>query len=1826
MPKFLSGRQKNLKLGVKGYTENEQVLNILGQVGIGTTYSQQHTIGIGGSVRVDGSVSIGGTLYSDYTGVGSISADRIDVGSIGIGGTLGDEGQYVRSTGAGVTWASFPTLRTGFSTVGVSSQTQIITSYNIDFLDIFVNGVLLNSSEYQASDGFTILFNDALDGGEIIDIFSYNTTSNYVGGSGGGGGTINIGGDSLWTEAVVGIYTNTNVGINSEYPESALSVTGDVKVIGVVTATNFVGDGSGLTNITATGTGVEIRDSGAVVGTAATIDFGNNINVSPISAGVVTVSSSGGGGISGAAGTTGNIQYNDGGSLGADNSFTYDTSQFKLSVNNFQTNVITTTDPTLSINTNTLVSGILTATQFIGDGSGLTNITATGSGVQVKDNGVTVGTAATIDFGSNLSVSLGSGIATVTGQVSAYADNAGIATIATYTAEWTLGANSIQDYTFSGPGFTGAENDPTLYLIRGQKYKFTNTMGAHPFRIQSTPNGSTGTQYNDGITNNDISNGTLFWDVQFDSPNKLYYQCTSHTNMGGVIHILDEGGTGGVTYWSSDSNGIHTTANVGISTNTADSSYVLDVHGLSRVVGNFVVDDELSVNNNLFVTNVATASTLTLTKDATVGENLTVTKDLTVSRNGNFSGVVTASQFTTQTGGTPTITSPNNLNLNANTVAISTDVTIGRDAVVSNNLNVSGISTFSNVTVGGATTELIVEGDARITGILTVGSSSVTINGDENKLLIGTGLVIDNVGGATYSGIVTATTFEGNLSGTATTATNLADASNITTGTISIDRLGTSGTKDSTTFLRGDNTFAVVDSTSLKDAGGNIKVQANPNGATVTGVVTATSFSGDGSGLIGVASTDNIVTDTVARFNNTTRIAGLELAGITTGLNVSGVATFASNLDISGEIRGPAEFIIDPAAVGDNTGAVRIKGDLYVDGENFIVDSETIRLADHVVGIASTSNNDLLTDGAGIGIGTDKFFTFDNTNTAFKSTENLNLESGHTYKINGTDVLSNDTLGSGVVNSALTSVGNLNKLEVGSISLNSGIVTATTFEGSGANLTNLTGASANTYGSDASVPILTVDDNGRITGIGTTVINDKVTRRTTTSYTATEGQTTFNVEYDINYIDVYLNGNKLDSSEFVANNGSTVVLNTGAVVDDILEFVAYTSIGAVNASNTIRRTTKFTATSGQTTFAVTYDVGYVDVFQNGVKLDESEFTATDGVSVVLTTGAITSDILEFVTYTGVGLISSSLTTRATTSYTATSGQTTFAVNYVVGYVDVFQNGVKLDSTEFTATNGTSVVLTTGAVVDDIIEFIAYASIGVTSITVNDDTSPSLGGNLDLNSNDITGTGNISIVGIITSTTLSATDLNVTGNVSIAGTLTYDDVTNVDSIGLITARSGINVTGGNVGIGLTNPSHMLHLKSAGDARIHIQADSDNSGENDNPRISFSQDGSSDTWLFQIGLEGYGDATMNGSLSNAPIISADNGNLNAPIQIGHLQQTIMTIKNGSYTDPDPLVGIGTNNPQVPLHISGTNGILVDDSTNGKRLDLRSKNDVVELNAYDPTNSNAAVPIVFKHYTSERFRIDSNGDTTLGRYAAPSTNSAISSQTLNFIGSGWNTGTGGNEVGTKLQSQHAYWTGNYSGAYGQTYPDFKILIKNSDSSTYDEKFAFSGNGVMRLQSGGGINFHNYGSGTGVSSNILDDYEEGTWTPTIGGTTTGSFTAGGANVGRYTKVGRMVTASATIHWTSASYSGLAYIGGLPYAGNSATNFRVAGSMPGQNSGFYATGTYTDIKAGLDWGLSYVYVVMVDETITSGGNYSHSPGLNSAGYIYGFTITYQAD
>lgn len=593
MAKFLSGRQKSLKLGIDSYTEDKISLEVVGKVGIGSTIPS-------GSFDVVGESNFRGqvTLGSTVTVSSGSTFNFLDGSGIHIAGIAGTEGQYIKSTGVGITWSNFPSLRSGISTVALPGQSIVNTSYNVNFVDVFVNGVLLDQSEYTANNGSSIIFNDSLDGGETINIFAYNTISAY-GGSGSVGGVVSSGSGGYWKQGVViGIHTYSNVGIFSESPTSALSVQGDIKVSGVVTASSFVGDGSGLSGIVATGSGVEIRDDGALVGTAATINFGRNIDVSPIYAGIVTVSRQ----------RDVDILFN-GIPIGIATGLNFG-SNLEVDVTNL---------------------GIATITASGGGGGS--------SGIDVQDGGSSVGTGVTIlNFGSNLTVSISPGgdtaeISASGGGGGAYSDTSGIATVATYTSIWTLDSGDGTDYTISGPGVpSGTDTDPTFYLVRGQKYKFVNNTGSHPFRIQSTPNGSVGTQYNDGITNNDAASGEeLIWDVDFTAPSILYYQCTTHNDMGGVIKILDE--------------------NI-IGINTSDTSTFKDVR---------------------------------------------------------VTGIITANQINTQSGGIPSITSPNNLDLNANTVAISTDATIGGNAIIQGTLTLNDtLTTTSDVSVGVSTSAGIV--------------------------------------------------------------------------------------------------------------------------------------------------------------------------------------------------------------------------------------------------------------------------------------------------------------------------------------------------------------------------------------------------------------------------------------------------------------------------------------------------------------------------------------------------------------------------------------------------------------------------------------------------------------------------------------------------------------------------------------------------------------------------------------------------------------------------------------------------------------------------------------------------------------------------------------------------------------------------------------------------------------------------------------------------------------------------------------------------------------------------------------------------------------
>ena len=75
------------------------------------------------------------------------------------------------------------------------------------------------------------------------------------------------------------------------------------------------------------------------------------------------------------------------------------------------------------------------------------------------------------------------------------------------------------------------------------------------------------------------------------------------------------------------------------------------------------------------------------------------------------------------------------------------------------------------------------------------------------------------------------------------------------------------------------------------------------------------------------------------------------------------------------------------------------------------------------------------------------------------------------------------------------------------------------------------------------------------------------------------------------------------------------------------------------------------------------------------------------------------------------------------AFTATASQTSFATaGYTPQFVDVYLNGVKLAAADYTATNGSDIVLTTGAALDDILEYVAYTPFEVADQTFTGTTT------------------------------------------------------------------------------------------------------------------------------------------------------------------------------------------------------------------------------------------------------------------------------------------------------------------------------------------------------------------------------------------------------------------------------------------------------------------------------------------------------------------------
>ena len=166
--------------------------------------------------------------------------------------------------------------------------------------------------------------------------------------------------------------------------------------------------------------------------------------------------------------------------------------------------------------------GVVTATTFSGSGANLTSLNA---------SELTTGTVPDGRFPATLPTASGVNLTNVS---AVFATKAGIAT---YTSSWAVTANGASSYRFSGPGNLSTQDNPTIYLVRGQQYEFDLNASGHPFLIRV---GSGGTEYTNGVTTvGNNSTGKIRFDVPMDAPSELFYQCQYHSGMLGKFEITD---------------------------------------------------------------------------------------------------------------------------------------------------------------------------------------------------------------------------------------------------------------------------------------------------------------------------------------------------------------------------------------------------------------------------------------------------------------------------------------------------------------------------------------------------------------------------------------------------------------------------------------------------------------------------------------------------------------------------------------------------------------------------------------------------------------------------------------------------------------------------------------------------------------------------------------------------------------------------------------------------------------------------------------------------------------------------------------------------------------------------------------------------------------------------------------------------------------------------------------------------------------------------------------------------------------------------------------
>lgn len=285
MSKFLSGRERELKVGIVSYTENNTVLRVVGNTNVTGIVTATGGFNLGIS-SAGTSITSGPVTRLNFIGAGNtfaINGTTVDV-SIAGGGSGGGASVSISTTpptspNEGDLWYSSILGRTfiyytdedssqwvdaapfnipePLSTPGKSSatitategQTAFSVSYTAGYIDVFLNGIRLNSTEYIAANGSTITLLQGATAGDILDVVEYRMGIGDTGPQGLPGplsGVTSITTNGTYYPVIVSGVGSVDpyISITSNYfsinPSSGTLTTNQLNVVGATTVSSLI--------------------------------------------------------------------------------------------------------------------------------------------------------------------------------------------------------------------------------------------------------------------------------------------------------------------------------------------------------------------------------------------------------------------------------------------------------------------------------------------------------------------------------------------------------------------------------------------------------------------------------------------------------------------------------------------------------------------------------------------------------------------------------------------------------------------------------------------------------------------------------------------------------------------------------------------------------------------------------------------------------------------------------------------------------------------------------------------------------------------------------------------------------------------------------------------------------------------------------------------------------------------------------------------------------------------------------------------------------------------------------------------------------------------------------------------------------------------------------------------------------------------------------------------------------------------------------------------------------------------------------------------------